>query len=88
MQEFKEKENDYVSGSNKGRICERLQGSVVIKQPYDQGGGFEGSLVGVVFQPLHDIDFFKRFSVKHNTIEWENGADLAPEYLFSLPGAE
>jgi hypothetical protein len=25
---------------------------------------------------------FKRFSVKFNTIEWENGADFAPEYLY------
>ncbi len=46
------------------------------------------SLVGTVFQPLHNIDFFKRFSVKYNTIEWENGADLAPEYLYSLPIAD
>ncbi len=48
----------------------------------------KNSLVGVVFQPLHDISFFKRFTVKHNTIEWENGADFAPEYLYSLPVAQ
>ncbi len=46
------------------------------------------SLVGVVFQPLHDINSFKNFAVKYNTIEWENGADLAPEYLYSLPMVE
>ncbi len=45
----------------------------------------KNSLVGAVFQPLHDINVFKCFSVKYNTIEWENGADFAPEYLFSLP---
>ena len=39
------------------------------------------SLKGIVFEPLKDLDFFKRFSVKYNTVEWENGADFAPEYL-------
>ena len=43
------------------------------------------SLRGRVFEPLKDLDQFKRFSVKYNTIEWENGADFAPEYLYSLP---
>ena len=45
------------------------------------------SLKGIVFEPLKDLDFFKRFSVKYNTVEWENGADFAPEYLLSLPNA-
>ena len=31
---------------------------------------------------LKDVECFKRFSVKFNTIEWENGADFAPEYLY------
>lgn len=46
------------------------------------------SLNGAVFAPLRNIDFFKRFSIKFNTIEWENGADFAPEYLLELPSAE
>lgn len=42
------------------------------------------SLNGKVFEPLKDIGYFKRFSIKFNTIEWENGADFAPEYLYEI----
>lgn len=45
------------------------------------------SLRGKVFEPLKDLNLFKRFTVKYNTVEWENGADFAPEYLLSLPEA-
>lgn len=48
----------------------------------------ESSLKGMVFEPLKDLDYFKNFSVKYNTVEWENGADFAPEYLLSLPNNE
>ena len=40
------------------------------------------SLKGSVFAPLKDISYFKKFSIKFNTVEWENGADFAPEYLY------
>ena len=40
------------------------------------------SLNGEVFQPLRDLDYFSRFSIPFNTVEWENGADFAPEYLY------
>lgn len=35
-------------------------------------------------EPLKDPDVFKRFRVdtELNTISWETGADLAPEYLY------
>ena len=42
------------------------------------------SLNGPVFAPLKDKDFFRNFSIKFNTIEWNNGADFAPEYLYEI----
>ena len=42
------------------------------------------SLKGTVYAPLKDTDYFKNFSIKFNTVEWENGADFAPEYLYKI----
>ena len=42
------------------------------------------SLKGIVFAPLKDINYFKIFTIKFNTVEWENGADFAPEYLYEI----
>ncbi len=42
------------------------------------------SLIGEIFTPLHDIEYFKRFAIKFNTVEWENGADFAPEFLYEI----
>lgn len=44
----------------------------------------EGCLDGEVFFPLKDKDFFQDFSIPFNTIQWKNGADFAPEYLYSI----
>ncbi len=45
----------------------------------------QNELSGEVFAPLRDMDSFKRFRVdpELRTIAWENGADLAPEFLYS-----
>jgi hypothetical protein len=48
----------------------------------------ENELNGSVFNPLKDKDKFKKFSIVFNTIEWENGADFAPEYLYELAMAQ
>ena len=42
------------------------------------------SLNGSVFEPLRELEFFKNFTIKFNTIEWDNGADFAPEYLYDI----
>jgi hypothetical protein len=41
-------------------------------------------LVGKVFEPLKDKAYFQSFVIKYNTIEWSNGADFAPEYLYEI----
>ena len=45
------------------------------------------SLKGEIFAPLKDVNYFMRFTIRFNTIEWENGADFAPEYLYGLDAA-
>jgi hypothetical protein len=44
----------------------------------------EGELHGEVFGPLRDKQLFERFKVDDEleTVVWENGADLAPEFLY------
>jgi len=44
----------------------------------------ENELNRTAFTPLKDLDYFKKFSIHFNTIEWENGADFAPEFLFEI----
>jgi hypothetical protein len=44
----------------------------------------KNELNGEVFLPLRNMDYFKQFKIVYNTVEWPNGADFAPEYLYGL----
>lgn len=41
-------------------------------------------LKGEVFGELMDTDKFIQFALTTSTIEWANGADLAPEFLYEI----
>jgi len=43
-------------------------------------------LYGEVFEPLKDVKLFSQVCVNPdtNTIEWPNGADFAPEFLYEI----
>lgn len=41
-------------------------------------------LKGKVFEPLLNLEQFRQYGLGHWTIEWANGADLAPEFLHDL----
>jgi len=44
----------------------------------------KSSLKGPIFEPLKNVDYFRNFTIHFNTLEWDNGADFAPEYLFQI----
>ena len=46
----------------------------------------KNELYGEIFEPLKKPEFFREVSVnpETNTIEWSNGADFAPEFLYEI----
>ena len=42
---------------------------------------FSHELDSPIFEPLKDKTYFNQFSVRYNTISWENDADFVPEFL-------
>lgn len=42
----------------------------------------KNELDGVIFEPLKEQMYFKDFTLNEWTIEWPNGADMAPEFLY------
>ncbi len=43
-------------------------------------------LYGDIFEPLKDTEYFKQvfLNSETNTVEWPNGSDFAPEFLYDL----
>ena len=41
-------------------------------------------LKGGIFEPLKDKENFIQFGLTDWTLEWYNGADFAPEYLYEM----
>ena len=44
----------------------------------------EPELYGEIFEPLKNQDLFQQVLITSRTIEWPNGADFAPEFLFEI----
>ena len=44
----------------------------------------EQELYGEIFEPLKDKSLFQKVFLTSRTIEWPNGADFAPEFLFEI----
>lgn len=40
-----------------------------------------------IYSKLKDKEYFQKIKIRKDTIEWENGEDIAPEYLYhdSIP---
>ena len=44
----------------------------------------EQELYGEIFEPLKDKSLFQKVFLTSRTIEWPNGADFSPEFLFEI----
>jgi len=46
----------------------------------------EAHLDGEIFEPLKEVDYFKAASMNAelDTIVWDNGADMSPDFLYEI----
>lgn len=73
------KKAEYLDGYRLRLSFSNSEVRVVDLEPY---------LKGPIFQPLTNLKDFKRFSIPFNTVQWENGADFAPEFLYEISKPE
>lgn len=67
--------------------AKHVEGHRVFVRFNDGSGGeidLSQSLMGPIYEPLRDVQYFRRFSLEGHTLAWPNGADFAPEYLHEL----
>lgn len=43
---------------------------------------FERDLKGPMFEPLKDVNVFRKVRVEYGTLVWPNGADVCPDALY------
>lgn len=41
-------------------------------------------LVGKIFAPLKNVEFFKKFELDSWTLTWPNDSDFSPKFLYEL----
>jgi len=64
----------------------------IIETTFDDGTtkaiDFAHWIGGPVFEPLKNKKYFRKFFLDGSTIAWPNGADIAPETLYSASGVD
>ncbi len=69
------KDVDYLGDYRLALAFSNGEHKVVDLEPY---------LVGEIFGTLHNKEQFIQYALTPVTIEWSNGVDLAPEYLYEI----
>jgi len=58
--------------------------NIVFNDGLEKEINLNNELYGTIFEPLKNKEYFKQFFIDCKTISWPNGADFAPEYLYSM----